>query len=343
MFRTRNWHQVGHKARDANGDEINVESTYWTTRGRLVPFRLAPGEFIEVNAPGIGVGANRRDEEWQYTKVRVGSWIDAKAGDKVVITTNPVPLSDWNEEAPANGEPKWWRQFIEARLYQDLPLRDDAEERTRLLDRVVRELFGNAPTAEETAAFVADREPTELKEVLARRETVIGALAKRLANRAGLTPFSGSVQSRATIFRVLPPDPDAAKKPRSASNPGQYSVGGNATFVVTRRPIGERIVNEAHLAFSPADATKPAPREPHEIKLPDGYGTWAAAWMRGGTVLWVLQKGIVRSYDFTNPAQVKETQFVESEFNKVPKPILEALRAELDVLDAPKQVRKILK
>jgi hypothetical protein len=53
--------------------------------------------------------------------------------------------------------------------------------------------------------------------------------------------------------------------------------------------------------------------------------------MRGGTVLWVLQKETVRSYDFTNPTEVKETRLGEKEFDKVPKPIMEALRAEFDV------------
>jgi len=50
----------------------------------------------------------------------------------------------------------------------------------------------------------------------------------------------------------------------------------------------------------------------------------------------VLQKGNVRSYDFTNPAEVKETSLEQpANLEKVPKSILEALRAALDVLDAP--------
>ena len=85
-----------------------------------------------------------------------------------------------------------------------------------------------------------------------------------------------------TKFRVLPADPDAAKKPRTASNPGRYTLGENARLVVSRRPVGARIVNEASIQFfsGPGQAR---PGEPHEIKLPDGYNTWAAAWVRGGT------------------------------------------------------------
>jgi hypothetical protein len=63
--------------------------------------------------------------------------------------------------------------------------------------------------------------------------------------------------------------------------------------------------------------------------------------MRGGTVLWVQQKSGIRSYDFTNPAQVKETTLEEPvNLEKVPKPILDALRAALEVPAAPKPADK---
>jgi hypothetical protein len=290
-----------------------------------MPFRLAPGECIEVTAPGIGVGPLGNHEDWQHT--RVGSWVEAKAGDDVTVTTDPVPLSDWNETPDLlDGEPRWWLDFIAARLARHLPFPADAEARKLLLYRIAMELFGTPVSEEINAAFVDDREPTALD-----------SLAERLFHRPGLHAWAGPLQSGPTKFRVLPADPEAAKKPRSASNPGQYTLGGNASLVVVRRPIGDRIVNEARLTFSPPDATQPAPREPHEIHLPDGYNTWAAAWMRGGTVLWVRQKGNVRSYDFTNPAQVKETTFeVPADLKRVPTPILDALRAVLDVPDAPK-------
>jgi hypothetical protein len=280
-------------------------------------FRLAPGEFVELYATGIGVGPMNNSEDWQ--NIQVGSWIEAKAGDVVTVTTRPVPLNDGNE-------PHWWLDFITRRVSRELPLPADAAERTRLLDRAVRDLFGTAPTAEETAAFLADREPTALD-----------SLAKRLAKRPGLTAFSGSLTAGTTKFRVLPVDPDAAKKPRTASNPGRYTLGDNVRLVVTRRPDGERIVNEATIQFFSPDPKADAPGKPVALKLPDGYHTWAAAWVRSSTVLWVLQKGNVRSYDFTNPAQVKETTLEDpANLERVPKPILDALRAALDVPGAPK-------
>lgn len=324
VFRTRAWHQGSHKATDANGADIKVESVFWTTIGRLTAFRLAPGEFAELNATGIGVGANKNSEDWQNT--RVGSWIEAKAGDEVTVTTGAVPLYDWNEDTTVlDGEPRWWLDFITARLQRTLPIPADKDERERLLDRAVRDLFGTAPTAEEIAAFVADRESTALD-----------SLAKRLFHRPDLLAWAGPLTSAPTKFRVLAADPDAAKKPRTASNPGSYTLSANASLAVSRRLDGERIVNEASIRFSSPDPRKPAPEKPYELKLPDGYGTWAAAWVRGGSVLWVTQKGNVRSCDFSNPAQVKETMFEEpANLARVPQPILNALRAALPAASQP--------
>ncbi len=174
-------------------------------------------------------------------------------------------------------------------------------------------------------AFVADTTPTALD-----------ALAMRLFHRPGLSAWSGPLRSAPTRFRVLPPDPDAAKKPRTANNPGRYTLGENAVLAVTRRAVYERIVNGASIQFASPDPAKPAPGEPYEIKLPDGYDTWAAAWVRGSSVLWVMEKGKVRGIDFTNPAQVKETAIEgPAALEKVPKPILDSLRGDLEVPGAP--------
>jgi beta-lactamase regulating signal transducer with metallopeptidase domain len=310
VFRTRTWHQANHKATDAKGVEINVTSMFWTTLPRLLPYRLAPGEYVELNAPGIGVGADTNIEDWQ--NVRVGSWVEAKVGDEVTVAGAPVPLCDWNEEPPAAGEPGWWLDFITARLARLRPLPADVAERTRLLHQIAMELFGQPLGTEERAAFIADHQPDALD-----------ALAKRLAHHVGVVPFSGSLTSGPIRFRVLPADPDAAKRPRTANNPGRYTLGESIRLVVTRRPVGERIVNEARIQFFSPDPTKPAPGVPYELKLPDGYDTWAAAWMRGGTVMWLQEKNGVRSYDFSNPAKMK-AEIVDPE--RVPAEVREALR-----------------
>ncbi|MDB5350245.1 MAG: hypothetical protein JWN86_1492 [Planctomycetota bacterium] len=204
VFRTRTWHQVQHKAIDAKGVEIKVESTNWLTRGLLVPFRLEPGEFVEVNAPGIGVGPRGNHGDRQNTGV--GSWVEAKAGDDVTVTTGPVPLSDWNQTPDLlDGEPRWWLDFITARLSRHLPFPADAEARKLLLYRVAMELFGTPVSEEINAAFIADRQSTALD-----------SLAMRLFHRPGLHAWAGPLISGPTRFRVFPADP---KKPRIAGNP----------------------------------------------------------------------------------------------------------------------------
>lgn len=325
-FRARTWHQVGHKATDAKGAEIKIESTNWLTRGLLVPFRLAPGEFIELSAPGIGIGPVGNREDWQHT--RVGTWIEAKAGDEVTVTTGPVPLYDWNEEAQfrLDGEQRWWLDFISARLARHQPFPDDAEARKLLVYRIAMELFGTPVSEQIHAAFVADRGPTALD-----------SLAKNLFHRPGLHAWAGPLISGPTKFRVLPADPDAAKKPRTASNPGHYTISDKASFQVTRRPDGERIVNESHLVLS-------APGKRHQITLPDGYGTWAAGWVRGDTTMWITQKGLVRKLDFSDLEKLVETRYEADKIADAPIPpdIREALRAALTVPDAPKQLQKPL-
>jgi hypothetical protein len=319
VFRTENWHQFSnHQARDAKGAEIKIESTYWTTLAHLVTYRLAPGEYIELKAAGIGVGAHGKDDEqWQGT--RVGSWIEAKAGDEVTFQAAAVPFGDWDEEKGVAGNPDWWLKFVTERLSREQPLPADSQERIRLLDRVVRDLFGVPPTAQEVAAFVADNKPAAFE-----------SLAKRLATRSGQNTFRGSLKSGPTKFRVIPVDPDAAKKPRTASNPGRYTLGDNVRLEVSRRPDGTRIVNEATIHFYSADQKSDPPGKPVELKVSDGYNSWAAAWVPRGTVLWVKDTNGLRSYDINDPAKVKVQAIDEpAKTDQVPQAIKEALNAAL--------------
>jgi hypothetical protein len=317
VFRALTWNQSSrHQARDAKGVEIKITSTYWTTIPQVVACRLAPGEFTEVTAAGIGVGANKDDEDWRAT--RVGAWIEAKEGDEVTFTPAPVSANG-KHDGRLRDESRWWLDFITDRLSRDMPLPDADAERERLLDRAMRDLFGTAPTPEETATFVADGAPDAM-----------GSLANRLARRAGISPFTGTLQAGETKFRVLAVDPDAAKRPRVATGPGRYTLGDLVRLVIVRKLDGKRYVNEANIRFFSRDPRVEPPGRPHEIKLPDGLLTWAIAWERGSTVLWLAEKGVLRSYNFTTPALVKETRIEPADITNVPEPFREALRAAIE-------------
>jgi len=317
VFRVLTWNQSGiHKAHDVKGADIRISSTSWTTIPQVVVCRLASDEFTEVVGAGIGVGANNDQEDWRGT--RVGSWILAKAGDDVTFTPALVTVTGnfTNERAP--GDPGWWLEFITNRLNRDAPLPVDAAERRRLLDRAVSDLFGTPPTPVETATFVADRDPDAMS-----------ALAKRLAQRDGTTPFTGKLQSGETTFRVLAVDPDAAKKPRVATGPGRYTLGDQVRLVIVGKSDGRRRISESNIRFYSSNPKTEPPGKPYEIKLPAGYLTWAIAWERGATVLWATQKGLVRKIDFSNPAQVKETRLTEPYRDKMPQPVFDALNESL--------------
>ena len=137
----RTWNQSGgHKATDAKGADIKVESIEWTTLAstRDVPARA--GEFVEVSAAGIGVGAVKNDKDWQNT--RVGSWIDAKAGDDVTFMPAVVPLSDWKDRRLASASQAGGSISSPHACSAATPLPADKTERERLLYRVAIDLFG---------------------------------------------------------------------------------------------------------------------------------------------------------------------------------------------------------
>jgi len=202
-------------------------------------------------------------------------------------------LSDWKQEV-ANSEPR-----VVARTHhrparpRELPLPADADERRHLVTAPGWIFSALRCPLRKFAAFVSDHEPTALD-----------SLAKRLAHRPGITPLSGLLTSGPTKFRA-PRRPRPAKKPRTASNPGQYTLGWKRRLVVVRRPAGERLVNEAHirslLPTRPACAARAARNQ-----APRRLRHLAAAWMRGGTVLWVQQKKRHPQLRLHQPAQVKK-------------------------------------
>jgi len=313
IFVTRSFQQPPHTAVTAKGAAVKMESTTWTTRGRPEPYRLHPGESCEVHAPGIGIGARNKDlEDW--SNVRVGTSILANEGDEIIFKPGAVILSgDHNEKS----DPDWWVKFVTERIDRDAPLPADAKEREVVLFRVIADLFGGSPTPEEAAAFLADKSPV-----------AVSNLAKLLSTRTWHKSVTGSIKSGDTQFRVLSEDPEAATRPRVAMNPGHYNLGEQLRFIVTRRPEGDRIVNEANIVwFQPGKQN-----DSTNVPLPDNYDTWVAGWAPKSTILWVAQKGMLDSYDFTNNASVKIARFEGDQIATAPIPIdvREAFRVAMD-------------
>ena len=300
MLQVPTWHQGWVKASDAKGAEVEVSGIEWTTMAQLIPVRLGPGEFIEINTPGVGLGPRAGMGPWAGP--RVGSNVLAKPGDELTLTHSPVPLDGSevgvSEDDPHVFGPGWWLAHIKARLNRELPLPADAAERTRLLDRAVRELFATAPTAEETAAFVADKTPDALD-----------ALAKRLAARTDVVSFSGKLPTAPAKFRVLDADANADKQPRVVLGPGEYPLtagtaeSGAATLKIVGRPVGDRRTNDAQILFEATEATGKLPPDPHKLEVPDGWGTWAIVCRPSDGFFYLLHKGSVRKIDYSDPRQ----------------------------------------
>lgn len=117
-----------------------------------------------------------------------------------------------------------------------------------------------------------------------------------------------------TIFKVLPVDPDAATKPRHAIGPGRYVLGDSVHLAVPQVTSVERFgapevrTKSAKILFLSPAPKVPSPHEPYEIHLPDGLANYAILWARNSGQLFVVEPGSVRTIDFTNPADVKETR-----------------------------------
>ncbi len=289
-FVTRSFHQPAHSAINAAGAAIQLESTMWTTIGRPEPYRLHPGEYCEVYAPGIGVGPrDSNDDDW--ANIRPGTWILASEGDDVVFQSGDVWLSgDHNQRV----DPDWWVKFITERLNREAPLPSSEQARKLILFRVIENLFGGSPTPDEAESFYGDNSPEAMDN-----------LALLLSKRTWMTPVTGAIQSGPAKFKVLRVDPNAATRPRVVTNPGRYNVGDELRLVVTRRPSGSRIVNEANLTWYP----KGQDSVPTPIAIPDGYNTWAAGWLPETSLLWVATKDSLRRYNCSNPASIQLQQF----------------------------------
>ena len=304
MLQVPTFHQGWVRGTDSKGSEVQVSGISWTTMALLNTVRLGPGASIEINTPGVGIGPRAGMGPWAGP--RVGSRVLAKPGDELTLTYSLVPLDGSgvgvSEDDPHVSGPGWWLAHIKARLNRELPFPADAAERTRLLDRAVRELFAAAPTAEETEAFVADKTPE-----------AFDSLIKRLAARGDVVSFSGKLPTASVKFRVLAADANADKQPRVVLGPGEYPLPsatperGDATLKIVGRPVGDRRTNDAQLLFEPVEFTGKLPPDPNKLEVPDGWGTWAIVCRPSDGFFYLLHKGSVRKIDYSKPLEVTDT------------------------------------
>lgn len=215
-----------------------------------------------------------------------------------IATLNGIDVKFRHDNPGETIDSNWWLKFISERLQRETPIPDDKAERRAILSTVVEDLFGNSPTAEEVDSFQSGVSPD-----------AVPRMAEQLAKRLGLAFVTGSIQGGKTIFRVLPEDPEAASRIRVVTSPGRYELGEKVRLLVTRRvfrsPDSDGAINEASIIFYP-DFPRGLNSDSHPVLLPSGQETWTATWLPGSTVLWVQQTSGVRSYDFTDPENVKE-------------------------------------
>ncbi len=246
-FATEDWIQSGgHNAKDASGNDIKV----WAIerlgiRTRMV-FRLAPGEYAEVQGHGLGVGPHETSSEKSIYKV--GCWIEAKAGDVVTFTPGKVPASfrTWqNNEGPKDSVTVW-REMIAGRVAQESPMPAALADREQLLRRVKKDLLGTTPTAEEISTFANDNTPDALAKLTARLQFTAAAVH-----------FAGELSGGTTTFRVT-----AAVPKQDQPQQGAKLQPGNEEKLEWGEPV-----NGLRLAL----AWPPTLGEPAVGEVPDFY------------------------------------------------------------------------
>lgn len=305
VFQTETWHQDDpHTARDAKGAEIPVKATWFTGITPMATFRLAPGEYCEVSGHGIAIGAGEYKDE-RSTRA-VGSIIEAKEGDGVTLShTVDAAQGGWTKPGDPKDPVELRKQIIAARVNHEAPMPRSAADREQLIRRVTLDLTGVAPTPEEIAAFTADAMPDALPKLIARLQAT-----------AAEVPWSGKLPTGETKFRVMAADPNAAKAPRAAAEPGRYVLGDGVHLQVRQVTENGKRTNSAGILFFGPDPKQASPHPSYQITLPDGLNSYCFIWERGSGELLLVERGSVRTINFANPAKVTEDR---AKMNLAPK------------------------
>jgi hypothetical protein len=324
VFETATWHQDdGHTARDERGAEISVKATWFTGITPMSRFRLEPGEYCEVSGHGVAIGEGEYKDE--HSTGAVGAIIEAKEGETVTFS-HSVDAGSGGWTRPDD----LWLASIARRVGNEAPMPASTADREQLIRRVTLDILGVVPTAEEIAAFAADGSADAL-EKLVKRLQAGGVVA---------LPWIGRLPTGETKFRVVAADPDAAKRPRLASSPGRYVLGDSVHLQVSQLTEGDRRVNSAEILFFGPDPKKESPHKPYVIALPEGGRAYGIGWVRGAGELWVIEKELVRRYDFRDAGAVKEVRISPGSIGDVPEPLRGAMQQAFGELAASGQQQR---
>jgi hypothetical protein len=299
VFKTETWHQSDTlTAVDANGTAVPSNGTWYTGITPLAVYRLLPGEYCEVSAPGIAIGAGKYEDE--HSTGSVGTILDVKVGDEISLSHSVDAAQGITFTRPGDPDDptELWTMQARDRVATEGPLPASKADREQLINRVMLDLFGVPATSDEVAAFVNDASPAALE-----------SLAARIAEKPPAAPWTGKLPTGATKFRVVEADPDAAKKPRAAFRPGRYVLGDHVHLLINQTTSGpdSRRTNKATIAFLSADPTIESRHQPHEIALPDGLNSYAFLWQRNSGEVLLMQRGSGTTINFTDPDNVTST------------------------------------
>lgn len=331
IFRTETWHQSDRlTVHDAKGKELKTSGTWYTGITPLANYRILPGEYCEVSAPGLGIGAGEYLDE--RSTGNLGVIIEAKAGDEVSFfcTVDAAEGITFRRPDDPVGQGELWNKQVAERVASEAPLPQNAADREELIRRAMLDLTGVAPTTEEIELFVSDPSPEALENLIARIQA-----------QNPIQPWTGKLPTGITKFRVTAADPNAAKRPRVATTPGRYVLSNSAHLMVQQVTAGDAPrKNSAKIAFLSANPREASPHEPFEIKLPDGLNNYAMIWVRDSGQLQIVEQGSIRTIDFSNPGYVTESTANENlspEFRALlPEGLLKTLPAARETDDAQK-------
>jgi beta-lactamase regulating signal transducer with metallopeptidase domain len=308
VFRTETWHQSDTlTVRDAQGADVKTTRTWYTGITPLANYRLLPGEYCEVSAPGVAIGAGAYEDE--RGTGRLGIIIEAKEGDELALSclVDAALGITFSRPGAPNDPLELWKNQVADRIASEAPLPHSPADREQLIRRVLLDLTGEPPTAEEIQQFVADPAPNALD-----------TLTARLQAKEPTLPWTGKLPTGTTQFRVLAADPEAAKAPRSANGPGRYVLGDSAHLLVRQITEGGKRTNAAEIVFSGPDPKKESPHPPFRIELADGLASYGIVWERGAGTLWVMDKERLRRVDFANPAATREVNIRPGSLKNLP-------------------------